>query len=374
MKRSILCVLASAIAFAAFPPQALACKCMAPDIARSYNSSDHVAKIHIIGQLFFSPSGHKRFLGLTDESFKGCLSQGQWVLVDTRSESAACGVDLSSKTYLLSGSDQGSALGMPIIGVTRCDSNTPWSELSDGSLDFLYTRYNCCGDSCACTDGTQPVNCFVNPCAFSTCGDAEATCASNYCGGCRAEWYDATGAIADCSETGDDGSITCSPSEENSCADTELVCVAKTVSETGTCEPFRQGARVGAGYACGGSIGVSCAEGLFCKGLPYHTLGGSGVCTLMDCADWSEEYSRFVDAHNTCTDASDCQSISGTSCGCTRDLVLSKNADMATFQNLVELMSADGCNPFISPCDCPTADGFKCESGRCAWNYTGSQF
>ncbi|MCU0662237.1 MAG: hypothetical protein MUC50_07915 [Myxococcota bacterium] len=365
MKRGLLLFICSLFVLAAFPMKAQACKCMAPDIARSYASADHVAKVRVVGQMFFAPTGFKRYLGIVNETFKGCLDQGQWVVVETRSEGSACGMQIEKKTYLLNGSEGGFVWGMPKIFVHSCDYNRLYSSLTDDDFDYLSSRYNCCGDSCACTDGSQPVNCFADPCSVSTCGDPEATCTSNYCGGCNAEWLDARGAVADCSPNLE----TCDPTQEMSCQDPELICMANTIDETGTCEPFEHGTTVGAGYACGGSIGVGCAKGLFCKGLPFNRLGGSGVCTLMECDDWSAEYSRFVDANNQCVSASDCQAISGTSCGCTRNLVLSKNADMDAFWSLADAMSADGCSRFTSTCDCPRADGFKCDNGHCRWNY-----
>lgn len=369
MKPQFLSLPLFVFALAFIPVKADACKCMKPDIARSYNSAENVAKVTVLGQLFWAPAGLKRYLGIVHETFKGCLKTGSLVVVETRSDSASCGMSIYKRTYLLHGSDAGFYWAMPKIEVNSCDYNELFSALPEEALDYLSSRYNCCGDSCSCVDGTQPVNCFVNPCAVSTCGDPEATCHTNYCGGCHAEWYDTTGAVADCS-TDDEG---CDPAEEESCEDPSLVCMAETIEETGTCRPFQHGATVGAGYACGGSIGVSCAKGLFCKGLPYKTIGGSGVCTLMDCEDWSEEYSRFVSANNQCVSAQDCQAIPGTSCGCTRNLVLSNNADLETLWDLGDLMSADGCHPFLSTCDCPPAEGFKCDAGHCSWNYTNAK-
>ena len=41
-----------------------------------------------------------------------------------------------------------------------------------------------------CPDGTQPVNCFVDPCQYAQCPAVEgAECEANYCGGCNAEWF-----------------------------------------------------------------------------------------------------------------------------------------------------------------------------------------
>ncbi len=74
---------------------------------------------------------------------------------------------------------------------------------------------------------------------------------------------------------------TCDPATPLDCGD-QLVCVASTVDEPGTCAPFDHGQTVGAGYTCGGSIGVGCAEGLSCLGLPQGMVGGTGTCGIED--------------------------------------------------------------------------------------------
>jgi len=62
--------------------------------------------------------------------------------------------------------------------------------------------------------------------------------------------------------------------------------------------------------------------------------------------------------------------LKGTSCGCTRDWVARLDADPSEFYALVELAGQLECElPFISTCDCPAAEGFRCLDGICAWNY-----
>ena len=44
--------------------------------------------------------------------------------------------------------------------------------------------------STGCPDGSQPVNCLVDPCEYASCPAIKsATCVANYCGGCNARWY-----------------------------------------------------------------------------------------------------------------------------------------------------------------------------------------
>ena len=49
----------------------------------------------------------------------------------------------------------------------------------------------CCNDSLAtCPNCTYPVNCFADPCQFSSCFPyPSARCESDYCGGCNARFY-----------------------------------------------------------------------------------------------------------------------------------------------------------------------------------------
>ena len=46
------------------------------------------------------------------------------------------------------------------------------------------------GNSNTCPDGSDPVNCLVDPCQSATCpGVDNATCVADYCGGCNAKWF-----------------------------------------------------------------------------------------------------------------------------------------------------------------------------------------
>lgn len=84
----------------------------------------------------------------------------------------------------------------------------------------------------------------------------------------------------------------------------------------------------------------------------------------------------------SCQNDSECgQVLAGTSCGCTRDLVARKNADLAKLQELRKTSLAllgisstvpDACSDLhaASICDCPEANGFLCVDSVCKWNYT----
>jgi hypothetical protein len=75
----------------------------------------------------------------------------------------------------------------------------------------------------------------------------------------------------------------------------------------------------------------------------------------------------------SCSTADECgQPISGSSCGCTRDLVARKDADLGRYLEL-QKSAATVCGSGGSTCDCPAADGFACVDQRCAWNYTTTE-
>ncbi|MFN7143728.1 MAG: hypothetical protein ACK4YP_08145, partial [Myxococcota bacterium] len=64
------------------------------------------------------------------------------------------------------------------------------------------------------------------------------------------------------------------------------------------------------------------------------------------------------------------QVLTGTSCGCTRDLVARNDADPAAFYQHIEDLTLAGCEVGLdSPCDCPAVDGYACDEGVCTWNY-----
>jgi hypothetical protein len=87
-------------------------------------------------------------------------------------------------------------------------------------------------------------------------------------------------------------------------------------------------------------------------------------------------------AIRSCQSSEQCgQVLVGTSCGCTRDLVATTNADTGRFRELqtrVRMLLGDaGTIPaacaslgFGSVCDCPPAEGFACVEGVCSWSYT----
>ncbi len=103
--------------------------------------------------------------------------------------------------------------------------------------------------------------------------------------------------------------------------------------------------------------------------------GGLVSCTVKHCGDDScqridAEREKELARVQACSVAADCgQPITGSSCGCTRNLVARKDADLTDYLKLQQL-AAEACDVGGSTCDCPEADGFACVNERCTWNYT----
>lgn len=232
---------------------ALACKCAQPSVERSYAVSDDVLQVLVLHALP-APAGLRRYLVLaTADAFKGCIGRRSLVVVQTNSESAACGArfELGSQQLLFT-SAAGRRFGLPMVSTGTCNGNRAWSDLTKEELAFLGTRSNCCGDGCECVDSEQ-VQCLVDPCERSECADPDAQCRANYCGGCHAEWFTPDGlpascepparpeAVEPCRHSGCSGEVCIGPEQQDvftpCVARPEFVCLAYT-----TCEPQADGA------------------------------------------------------------------------------------------------------------------------------------
>ena len=186
LKPAPLILLALTAVFAGSVPRAQACSCPVTSLQAQYMNSDDMVVIHAIAEL---AAGEKRlYLATIERTFKGCLSQGEFVLITTPASSAACGVTLPPEPMLITASQLSRRYGLKTLQVSLCGYNVPLDSLSDSDKAFLESRNVCCGDECQCADGSEPVQCFADPCQVAKpC--AEAVCVSNYCGGCNAEFY-----------------------------------------------------------------------------------------------------------------------------------------------------------------------------------------
>ncbi|MFT5431550.1 MAG: hypothetical protein ACI9OJ_002247 [Myxococcota bacterium] len=286
MKTVQTAVLATLVALTALtmgPKQADACSCISTDIASSYNNSTDVIRAQV---LFGITIGQDQwYVARSLSTFKGCIEKNAWVYIRTASSSAACGVILQTGTqYLLSGSDLQAGWSVPVLSIGSCGFNRPIASLTKADRKFLLSRYNCCGDTCACNDGTQPVNCFADPCMFADCPSGE--CVANYCGGCNAEFYDQygqavctpCGAGNDCpwTQTCEDGMCVGQCYSDQDCGD-GFWCGESEDPNAKTCKAYSE-----AGESCGGFTAPwdqkKCAKGLECV-YNNQIPDAPGVCT-----------------------------------------------------------------------------------------------
>lgn len=256
---------------AARPAQA--CSCLQPTVESSYNNSSDVVEARVLLSL---PVGSERWMvAKVRATYKGCLDEGELVLLTTPASGASCGVNLpSGGLFLVNGRSDGALAGVERLSVNLCDYNLPVAELTAHDRAFLDGRQVCCGDECSCANGELPAQCFAQPCSVAPACDVEgAVCVDNYCGGCNAEFYDAFGyAVCQASEP-------CSSDAD--CA-ADRWCRPVAPPGTGSeCVPF-----VGEGEVCGGFRPASsferCAPGLSCD-TPDFIADAPGICRAQQC-------------------------------------------------------------------------------------------
>lgn len=301
------------------PAPAQACKCIPATVSSAYHSSSDVLRARVVYGVTLGQD--QWYLARAEATYKGCIKPGSWVYVRTASSSAACGVTLQTGIrYLISGSlDTSGNYTAPVISISSCGFTRPISQLSKNDRRFLLSRYNCCGDSCACTNGKPPVNCFVDPCQVAGCPSGE--CESNYCGGCNAEFYDANGyetcnacnSNADCAygqsctggmclgvchsdaDCGKDH--WCRPTEESSMFASPLL--------IGTCTAYQ-----GEGEYCGGFTPIwastQCAPGLVCTDTPPFIADAPGICRQPCKSNDGCPENQYCGSNNVCRDDGAC--------------------------------------------------------------------
>jgi hypothetical protein len=193
--RSCLLIIAALCGWLSMEARAAACSCLPPDFNRSYDNADHV--VHVRVQALLGQNGRTLSYRavLVEDDYKGCLNAGTRVIIETASDSAACGMNLRPGEYLLHGRRASDRAGPPRLSVGLCDTNVRWRDLSDDHRAYLDSRTIECDGETSCADGSQPVNCLIDPCQVSQCGVEGAECRANYCGGCNAEWVDPSGAL-----------------------------------------------------------------------------------------------------------------------------------------------------------------------------------
>ena len=180
----------SLLMFAAATSRAAACSCVLPTVESSYKQSSDVAFVDL--HRTYVSGDTRYYLGRVVRTFKGCLRAKQSVVLKTPLSDAACGTELRLRRYLIHGTGAGSLLGAPVLSISLCNYDRQVSVLTARDLEFLEARMVCCDGTCGCADGSQPLQCFADPCTVApVC--AEGECVANYCGGCHAEHYDLFG-------------------------------------------------------------------------------------------------------------------------------------------------------------------------------------
>lgn len=92
------------------------------------------------------------------------------------------------------------------------------------------------------------------------------------------------------------------------------------------------------------------------------------------CEEAYDAVAAEQDVIQSCTEAAECgQVLTGTSCGCTRNLVARTDADTTRFYELLDIQEDLECGGFVSTCDCPPANGFACIDETCTWNFGQTQ-
>lgn len=288
--------------------RASACKCRPSTVESSYNTKSDVFIATI--DLEITAGDTRYYVGQVDTTYKGCLIAGDLVLLKTPVESATCGAQLTGLTHLINANLDGTLLGVSVLSIDSCSYNVEADALTDHDREFLDGRYVCCGEDCACADGSQPVQCFVDPCQVAP-GCSVGECRSNYCGGCNAEFFDPDGyavcqlggpcdADEDCGDAAwcrqaADDDYGDEDGDEDDYAD-DYVDEAEPEAELEAeprfeCVPF-----VGEGESCNGytlpSSYEQCEPGLVCD-TPDYIADATGICgrgcsASSDC--WDGEY------------------------------------------------------------------------------------
>ena len=115
---------------------------------------------------------------------------------------------------------------------------------------------------------------------------------------------------------------------------------------------------------------------LFCENGFATDENGCEICSCNEpvdtCGPIINDYETELAEIMACETDDQCgQVLTGTSCGCTRNLVARVDADLADLEEVRAKAELNECSlGGISTCDCPPADGFVCNDGTCGWNYT----
>jgi hypothetical protein len=319
-----LALLVSAPSWAIAPPPVEECLCVETDLFSSYGGAEEVFAARIGASVTIGLTRYYRATVL--RTYKGCATRGQRVILSTPSSAAGCGaVFASGGGYLIHSNPGKTASGVAIQEVGGCGYNVLLKTLSADEIGWLRHRFSCCGETCGCVDGSEPVDCLADPCAIDSCTDG--TCVSNFCGGCFAEHTDgfgqqvcqACGADEECGfdqYCSDDGECRVADEAPTNClAGAECPasewCRSTEDPTVGECVPFAT-----EGDSCGGFVPPwllsVCAPDLECTDGSPLIPDLSGKCRVPckdDAGCGAEQYCApqgFCRDFGACFELSDC--------------------------------------------------------------------
>ena len=178
-----------------------ACICLLNyNLQRSFYESTDVVQVRVIGAVFDGKGFDRQRIHVAEvkKTFKGKPKIGEYILI-TSSSNNSCGVKLENRRWYLMNLRKNDVNdtrkgGLGVYTTDLCDYNMRWKYVEKKDRQFLNTRAICDekGESCKCADGSEQVQCLIDPCETTKC-DQGTVCTANYCGGCKAEWTDDMG-------------------------------------------------------------------------------------------------------------------------------------------------------------------------------------
>jgi hypothetical protein len=116
-------------------------------------------------------------------TFKGCTQPGDIVFVETPKDSAECGQRLTvGEKYLLTATEVTATDRGHLYEISLCGYNRLTVDLTTEEREFLDSRFVSCPerDVAICADGSEPVECLMDPCEDMICIEEPNECFSNY--------------------------------------------------------------------------------------------------------------------------------------------------------------------------------------------------
>jgi Tissue inhibitor of metalloproteinase len=140
------------------PAITVACRCIAIDFESALSLTDAAFRGTVVRKLK-NANGNKVYEVRVNRLFKGCnFEQSNHIIVTTRTQSAACGIDLTvNESYAFTGYRSTMSKGIKnqlgsnrkkissVFGATLCDFITKWADVTPANLELLrgYDNSDC---------------------------------------------------------------------------------------------------------------------------------------------------------------------------------------------------------------------------------------